>query len=289
MVRPWDDGTKSRVRSTHYDQSTVGPSEPKGRHRPVRVVRRASPIPSAGVVAAVIAAALLVAQPEETRDAEFHFLRLEYRTLAFGGRMGRPWWRQDWPAAELHFGQGIRRLTALDVGDGRHLGLTDGRLFDYPWIYATQTGYWDLSEPEVEALREYLERGGFLMTDDFYGSEQWEVFRGSMSRVFPGRPIVEVPSDDEILHVLFDLDQRIQIPGLRHLGLGRGGRFFSQQQGEPQWRGIYDDEERLVVAANYNMDIGDAWEHADMAEYPEPMTALAYRFGINYVVYAMTH
>ena len=96
-------------------------------------------------------------------------------------------------------------------------------------------------------------------------------------------PSFEVPEDDSTLHVLYDLDQRIQIPGLRHLR-GRWG-----PEGEPHWRGVYDEEGRMMVAANYNMDIGDAWEHADWVEYPEPMTALAYRFGINYIVYAMTH
>ena len=171
----------------------------------------------------------------------------------------------------------------IDVGEGVHLALTDDRLFDYPWIYATQVGYWDLSDEEMGRLREYLFRGGFLMTDDFYGEQQWSVFAASMARLFPDRPIVEVPEGDSTLHVLYDLDQRIQIPGLRHLS-GRWGPV-----GRPHWRGIYDDEGRMMVAANYNMDIGDAWEHADWAEYPEPMTALAYRFGINYIVYAMTH
>lgn len=230
-----------------------------------------------------------VLEPE--RDAEFHFIRLEYVNSPYATRgWGRPWWRQDWPEAETHFAQGIRRLTAIDVGDGRHVPLTDDRIFEYPWAYATQVGYWGLSEEETGRLREYLLRGGFLMTDDFYGEDEWAVFRETMRAVFPDRPIVEVPEDDEILHTLYDLDQRIQIPGLRHLRGGFGGRTYAEpQESGPHWRGIYDDDGRLLVAANYNMDIGDAWEHADMPEYPEPMTALAYRFGINYIVYSMTH
>ncbi|MBI1353617.1 MAG: DUF4159 domain-containing protein [Acidobacteria bacterium] len=228
---------------------------------------------------------------EPVRPGEFHFIRLEYRDLAGAGRrFGRGWWRQDWPDAEVHFAQGIRRLTAIDVGDGRHFSLTDERLLDYPWAYATQVGYWDLSDEEVAGLREYLLRGGFLMTDDFYGAPQYAVFRESMKRVFPDRPIVEIDPSDEILHSLYDLDQRIQIPGLRHLRRGFGGEIeVLPQDTGPRWEGIYDDDGRLLVAVNYNMDIGDAWEHADWPEYPEPMTALAYRFGINYIVYAMTH
>jgi hypothetical protein len=244
-------------------------------------------------LAAALAAAATLAwsQSEEWQvlergPAEFHFVRVEYTDLAgMNRRFGRGWWRQDWPDAEIHFAQGIRRLTQIDVGEGIHMPLTDERIFDFPWIYATQTGYWDLSDEEVAGLREYLLRGGFLMTDDFYGEAQWTVFAQAMARVFPERPILEVPEDDSTLHVFYDLDQRIQIPGLRHL---RGGWIEPQDSG-PHWRGIYDDEGRMMVAANYNMDIGDAWEHADWVEYPEPMTALAYRFGINYIVYAMTH
>lgn len=224
-------------------------------------------------------------------NAEFHFIRLEYVNLGWSRRgFGRPWWMQDWPAAEKHFAQGVRRLTEIDIGEGRHVPLTDDRIFDYPWAYATQVGYWRLGDDEIARLREYLLRGGFLVVDDFWEAEQWSVFRESMERVFPDRPIVEIDESHGVMHVLYDLDQRTQIPGLRHLRRGRGGRIVVQPQSmPPRWRGIYDDEGRLLVAINFNMDVGDAWEHADMPEYPEPMTALAYRFGINYIIYAMTH
>jgi len=224
-------------------------------------------------------------------EAEFHFIRLEYVDLAQARQFwGRGWWRQDWPAAEIHFSEGVRRLTALDVGEERHVPLTDDRIFDYPWAYATQVGYWQLGDDEVARLREYLLRGGFLVVDDFYGAPQWAVFRETMYRLFPDFPIVEIAEGDELLHVLYDLDQRTQIPGLRHLRRAPGGGIVIEPQDTgPHWRGIYDEEGRLLIAINFNMDVGDAWEHADMPEYPEPMTALAYRFGINYILYAMTH
>jgi hypothetical protein len=229
--------------------------------------------------------------PTVDSNAEFHFIRVEYVDLSWSRRrFGRGWWRQDWPAAEKHFAQGVRRLTRIDIGEGRHVPLTDDRIFDYPWAYATQVGFWQLSDSETNRLREYLLRGGFLVVDDFYGPDQWTVFRESMQRVFPDRPIVEIDEADEVLHVLYELDQRVQIPGLRHLRWGVNGTRAGRLAGTPpHWRGIYDDEGRLLVAINFNMDIGDAWEHADMPEYPEPMTALAYRFGINYILYAMTH
>jgi hypothetical protein len=229
---------------------------------------------------------------DDRQDAEFHFARLIYQDLpSYGGRgRGRGWWRQDWPDAEVHFRQGILRLTRVDAGAGVEVDLVDGRIFDYPWICATQTGYWDLSDAEIAMLREYLLRGGFLMTDDFWDSREWDAFRESMTRLFPERPIVEIRGgNDEVLHVLYDVDQFTQIPGLRHLGGYRQASGRIAGLPEPHWRGIYDDDGRLMVAINFNQDIGDAWEHADDAYYPEPMTALAYRFGINYIIYAMTH
>jgi hypothetical protein len=143
---------------------------------------------------------------------------------------------------------------------------------------------------ETSRLREYLLRGGFMVADDFHGPWQWEVFAEAMRRVFPDRAIVDIPDGHEILHVLYDLDERTQIPGRRMIRELGGGRIEIYPEGSPpRWRGIYDDDHRLMVVMNFNMDMGDAWEHADDPVYPEPMTALAYRFGVNYVVYAMTH
>jgi hypothetical protein len=111
-----------------------------------------------------------------------------------------------------------------------------------------------------------------------------------MSKVLPGYPIVTLsPERDEVFHALYDLDALTQIPGQRHLYRAGDGSIQAQLDGVQKWSGIYDDEGRLIVAIDFNMDMGDAWEHADDPLYPEPMTALAYRFGINYLIYAMTH
>jgi hypothetical protein len=223
-------------------------------------------------------------------QAEFHMARMIYSS---GGGFGafRPWWAIDYPEAEYHFRQGVRRLTRIDMADdSRHIPLTDDALFDYPWLFAQQVGRWSLSDAETSRLREYLLRGGFMVADDFHGPWQWEVFAEAMNRVFPDRPIVDIQDGHEILHVLYDLDERTQIPGRRMIREIGGGQIEIYPEGTPpRWRGIYDDNGRLMVVMNFNMDMGDAWEHADDPVYPEPMTALAYRFGINYVIYAMTH
>ena len=218
--------------------------------------------------------------------AEFHFARLYYNQNPASRRGWGGGWRTDYADAEYHLMQGITRLTRVDGQSvewsgqgGRVIQLTDDRVFDYPWLYAVEVGQWYLSDQEAALLREYLDRGGFLMVDDFWGPYEWSVFIESMTRVFPDRPIVELGEDHELLHVLYDLDQRTQIPG-------RGG---NRRGTVPHWRGIFDDDDRLMVAINFNMDMGDAWEHADDPWYPEPYTALAYRFAVNYLIYTMTH
>src|ERR1035438_8477962 len=153
------------------------------------------------------------------RDAEFHFIRLEYtdlpqfhRGFGYASRMGSgsSWWIVDWPAADNHFTTGVQRLTRIDVGDPRHFRLTDPHLFDYPWIYATQTGWWDLSDEETARLREYLLRGGYLVVDDFWSTDpyQWEVFRQTMNRVLPNHPITDIAESDPVMHVLYDIQDK---------------------------------------------------------------------------------
>lgn len=241
-------------------------------------------------------------RPTFPGNAEFHFLRVEYTDLpefhrrwgfASRGSTGTGWWLVDWPNAEDHFSLGVQRLTRIDTGEPRHVRLTDEHLFDYPWIYATQTGWWGLTEAETSRLREYLLRGGFLVVDDFWGPEQWEIFRQTMGRVFPGQPIGDIAETDSVMHVLYDIGEkdRTFIPGSRHLRRGAGGsvEVWQPPGTSPAWRAMYDPKGRMVVAVNFNTDVGDAWEFADVPYYPEAMTSLAYRYGINYLIYAMTH
>ena len=222
-------------------------------------------------------------------DGEFYFARLVYRNGPLGGygrggfgRGGGGSWTTDYPEAETHLLQGLSRLTRLDTGaEGVFVTLDNDEIMNYPWLYAVEVGRWTLNELEAAQLREYLLRGGFLIVDDFWGTQQWRGFIDSMQRVFPDRPIIDLSEENELLNIIYDLDFSIQIPG-------RSLRY--EQDGHtPHWRGIYDDEDRLMVAINFNMDLGDAWEHADAPWYPEPMTGLAYRFAINYVIYSMTH
>ena len=219
---------------------------------------------------------------------EFQFVRLAYSSNSYSRQWrGRQPWQTDWPDAEHHFVRGIDRLTRVATAEkGRILTPLDEEIYDYPWLYAVEVGNWFLNDNEAARLRDYLLRGGFLMVDDFHGSWEWSAFMSSMEKVFPDRPVVDIPADDAAFHVIYDLDHRIQIPSRMFI---YSGVTYEKGGVTPHWRGIYDDDGRLMVSINFNMDIGDAWEHADWPDYPENMTALAYRFGINYLIYAMTH
>ncbi len=234
------------------------------------------------------------AQPDPYRspEAEFHMARMVYSDGGGRGRgrggFRRGWWAIDYPAAEYHFTRGVRRLSNIEVAeDSQHVQLLDDELYDYPWLFVQQIGqgYWQPNPEEAERLREYLLRGGFLVIDDFHGND-WPVVVAAMQRVLPDHSIVTLDPGDVVFHVLYDLDQLTQIPGDRHLFCGQ---TEARLEGPQKWAGIYSDDGDLMVAINFNMDMGDAWEHADDPCYPEPMTALAYRFGLNYVIYAMTH
>ena len=141
-----------------------------------------------------------------------------------------------------------------------------------------------MNEEEAKILREHLLRGGFFMADDFHDVDEWNEFQKRIGFVFPDRPIVDIPDNDAIFHTVYDLDEKFQIPGQAHLRTG-----YKYNGIGAHWRGIYDDKGRIMVAASYNSDIGDAWEYADDPYYPEKFSGLAIRIGVNYVMYAMTH
>ncbi len=222
--------------------------------------------------------------PPPNDGREFHFVRLAYADAGFGRRQA---WLTDWPEAETHLIGGLRRLSRIDVSEeNRYLAIRDPSLFDYPLLYAVEVGYWSLDDVEAERLRDYLLRGGTLVVDDFHGSAEWASFMHSMRKVFPDRTVVEIPEDDPLFHIVHDLDERVQIPSI---GVLYRGVTYERDGVTPHWRGIYDDQGRLMVIINFNMDLGDAWEHADTPEYALQYTNLAYKYAVNYIVYAMTH
>lgn len=243
-----------------------------------------------------------VAMPPDWQEkSEWVFARLMYPQHPFA-RFGRRFrfygssnwseggtsWTQDYPRADRHFAAALRRLTRIHARSVEQpVNLDDGDdVFNWPWLNAGEMGDWKLTDLQAKALREYLLRGGFLMLDDFWGTEEWDRFEESMKLVFPDRPIVEIEDADAIFHTVYDLDDRYQVPGQWAL---RRGTTYRNDGAVAHWKGIYDDHDRVMVAMSFNSDIGDSWEWADDPMYPEKYSALGIRIGVNYVVYAMTH
>ena len=224
------------------------------------------------------------------QPAEWVFGRLMYPSVGWGGQwqFGGTSWTIDYPRGDRHIAALVRRLSVIDARSVEQpVNLDDGDdVFYWPWLYAVEVGQWDLTDAQAAKLREYLLRGGFLMVDDFHGTREWAIFVESMRRVFPDRPIVDLPDDDPIFHTFWDLVDREQIPGYQFVF---SGRRFEQDGYEAHWRGIYDDQGRIMVAICHNMDLGDAVEHSDTPQYPEEYSATAMRTFLNYIVYAMTH
>ena len=224
--------------------------------------------------------------PNPDEETEYYFARLSYRNGPGSRRWGNAW-MTDSPAADRYFLQGVRRLSNIHArSKEQYIPPMDEALFNYPWIYAVEVGQWTLDDAEGARLREYLMRGGFLVVDDFHGSREWAYFLEGIRKIFPDRPIVEIEPQDSVFHILYDVDEKVQIPGIQYL---RSGRTYEKDGVEPHWRGIYDERGRLMVVINFDMDLGDAWEWADFPQYAERWTGLAYRFGINYIIYSMTH
>jgi hypothetical protein len=227
---------------------------------------------------------------------EWAFARLMYPPVSrlYGGfaflgdwRDGASNWTMDYPRSDRHFSQALRRLTRIHARSAEQVvNLDNGDVYDWPWLYGVEVGHWNLTDAQVQTMREFLLRGGFFMCDDFHGTVEWDVFTASMQRIFPDRPIVEIPSPDQIFHGIYDLNDRYQVPGAQFL---ESGQTWEKDGKIPHWRGIYDDKGRLMVAICFDMDLGDSWEHADNPDYPQKYSALGIRIGINYVTYAMTH
>ncbi|MGH7451577.1 MAG: DUF4159 domain-containing protein [bacterium] len=206
----------------------------------------------------------------------FTFVRVQWESGRFGygfsGRGNGPLWSHDYPTAEQNFYTALTALTSLPLThDNKILTLENEEIFDFPFLYICEVGYWSINEKETAKLAEYLARGGFLIVDDFRGGYEWSNFLDQIKRVTPQAPKL-LNLDHPIFHCFFDFDRLGD-----HAPYGR----FT-----PQYYAIYDDEGRMVAIINRDNDIGDGWE---WPENDEVFSTEAFKLGINYLIYAMTH
>jgi hypothetical protein len=223
---------------------------------------------------------------------QWRFVRIKYHFSSEGTRVqqdfyGEPWYI-DAPAAEQNLSRRIKTATAIQVEDPIVLTLDDPRLFQHPWIYFVEPGNLKMTNGDVATLREFLLRGGTATFDDFHGPPEWENLASELRRVFPEREIVEVPKDHGVFSCFYKLDAFPQVAGL---GSFLAGRSWEKGGFVPHLRTIFDDDGRPMVFINWNTDMGDGWEWSNAQDFPDYIkyTSMAYRMGINEIVYALTH
>jgi hypothetical protein len=233
----------------------------------------------------------------ESFDGAFNFCRVAFRQ-ASNGDGGN--WAVDYPDADRNLSVRLAELTKAPIsldggGEPNHVivRLTDPELFRCPFVMATEVGSIFLDEDEAEALRRYLQKGGFLWADDFWGGWAWNVWESQIRKVLPSGayPMVDLSMDHPVFHQVFQVPKVPQIPSI-NFWRGSGGDT-SERRGDsrtPYVRAIVDENSRVMVLITFNTDVGDSFEH-EMTdrEYFITFSVDGYALGINAIVYAMTH
>jgi hypothetical protein len=228
-------------------------------------------------------------------DGRFHFCRIVFRNSLEGDGGG---WSVDYPRADINLSVRLSELTKTNVskaatGEPNHLlvRLTDDELFDCPFAMMTEPGGAGLDEQEATKLRLYLEKGGFLWADDFWGEYAWNVWVSQLRKALPAAeyPIVDLPLTHPMFHTQFEVTKVAQIPSIN---FGFSGRTSERgaDSAVPHARAISDKSGRMIVLMTHNTDFGDSWEReGDDANYFLHFGPDGYAFGINAVLYALTH
>jgi len=235
--------------------------------------------------------------PEGSYTGSFLFCRISFRNSPYGDGGG---WSVDYPRADLNLSFRLSELTKTPIshdpsGEIRHIVIraTDPELYRCPFVMMTEPGGTFFDDAEAAALGDYLKKGGFLWADDFWGERAWSNWAGEIGKALPpGQyPISDVPLDHELFHTLYDVRELPQIPSI---GFWIGTRGATSERGYdsavPHARAILDDHRRIMVLMTFNTDFGDAFEReTDDREYFLEFAARGYAFGVNALVYAMTH
>jgi hypothetical protein len=237
--------------------------------------------------------------PDEQPDRNFVACRILYASVR--REANGAGWRTDYPWGERHLMMRLSELTKTRISMSSEriphswlVRLTDDTLFDCPYLVASDVGTIGLSQEEADRLRLYLEKGGFLWVDDFWGDAAWEQWSQEFGKAMPPSeyPIVDVPPDDPIFHTMFEVKKVPQITSIR-FWRATGGRETSERGEEsrvPHFRGIRDKHGRLMAVMTHNTDVADSWEReGEDPEFFYQFSPDGYALGIDVLLYAMSH
>lgn len=213
-------------------------------------------------------------EPNTPYDGRFIFARIRYQEIRTNG------WQYDYPCTEKNFATILKEITAMRayMDGGNIFDFDDPELMRFPVAYVSEPGYWYPTASEVEGLRTYLAKGGFVIFDDFHYPNEWMVFESGLRKALPNAQII--PMDPS--HPIFDSFFRISAFTLTYPG---------DPSLQTEYYGVYEDNDpkkRLMVMINYNNDLGNYIEHSGSAWYPINLTNDAYKYVVNYVIYGMT-
>ena len=220
-------------------------------------------------------------QPNPPYDGRFSFVRLRYGPDYGFVAQSIPW-SHDYPTGEQHFMKILNELSYLNphVDETSILPLDSPDLCKYPVAYMAEPGFLTLTDGEVAAFRTYLLKGGFVIFDDFAERRGgWDNFEAQMRRVLPEGRFVDLDASNPIFHAFFEIPNLDIIP-----------QYYDT--GKPIFRGIYENNDptkRLLVMVNFNTDISEFWEFSDTGLKPIDESNEAYKLGVNYIIYGMTH
>ena len=269
------------------DASQPAPSEPLA--APAAAARTSpDPAETHRMREALLAGEPALAQARAEWGHDFYFTRAVYSGRR-GYWRGRGSWSTDFPKADRQFLFILHRLLSLlDLHEWENpVSLADPELRRFPFLYMLEVGRMRLTEPEILGLRNYLEAGGFLVVDDFWGEDEWANFAYHMSLVLPNREIEPIPNDHPIFHQFYDIDEVLTVPSINNAMRG----WYEECWGpcEPAIYGILDDRGEVMVVINHNTDLGDAWEWSEHPYYPIDRSTYAYELAINYIIYGLSH
>ncbi|MBI2821014.1 MAG: DUF4159 domain-containing protein [Acidobacteria bacterium] len=207
--------------------------------------------------------------------SHFYFARVQFNSYFSGWNPG---WAHDYPRAERNFLKILSEVSSIRTTPDSYkiVRLDDPEIMRFPFLYFSEPGTWAITPEEAKNLREYLQRGGFAIFDDFDGPRDWYIFQKCMNEVLPGRPLEQLTLDHHVFHCFYDIKTLDMVPPY-------------EVQGKPTFYGISDEKGRLQVVVNFNNDMGDFWEWSDEEWVPVNLSNEAYKFGVNYVIYALTH
>jgi len=225
--------------------------------------------------------------PNAPYDGRFTFVRVNYDTAPGGfWYRGLPAWSHGYSVSEENLMKIMNEVSFLGANDENFntLALDDPEIFKYPLIYIIEVSWWNMTDREAAALREYLQKGGFVIVDDFkadgdFGSPGWERFAELMKRVMPEGRFFDMETSHAIFHSFFEIKSLSGFPQ-------------AYNAGQPIFRGLYegnDPTKRLQMIVNYNTDISQFWEWSGRGLRPFDETNEAYKLGVNYIMYGMTH